>query len=150
MKSTKILLVVVISSILIFLNSGCTILKASTTYDAEKTITDHFKYKSNNDLERFETTISEDLRHLDWNFDNIASIEILKLELDTNKNVKNSYIEYGRGELKNVVKNDIKVFLVKYEILLHEETMEQKNGIYERYYFLIKSNREWLIDDFGM
>lgn len=127
----------------------------SNQNDPAEVIRDHFKYMNERDGEKILSTLTEDWHEgtIDWKFDNLEKIEIVKIELEEDEKEMEGYLINGRGSDNRVTEDNLLI----YKVTLDEQYKDDDiaivpGGTYIYNYFLIRTDKDspWLIDDYGL
>ncbi|MBL4931863.1 DUF4829 domain-containing protein [Clostridium paridis] len=122
--------------------------------DSKQVVENYFKYRNEKNKKEILKTLTKwhDAPNVVWGFENLDNIKIVDIKEENSKDVRNGYLQNGRGSVNNTTENNLKVYKVKYEVkYLKDGVGPQDSGVYDWWFFVIRENENspWLIDDMG-
>ena len=150
-KKLRSLMIFFILAILFILCSALFIKTFNTT---ERVIENHIKYTDMHNIKKLSRTITDEIdnNYLKY-IDNIETMRLISMELHTEDNYYNIYLNGGKGSLrKDLSRDDVKIYTVDYYIKYKDDNKSvEGSGEHSKIYTLIKEEdtNRWIIDEIG-
>ncbi|MDU4939813.1 MAG: DUF4829 domain-containing protein [Clostridium sp.] len=115
-------------------------------------IKNSFKYENDRNEEELKKCYTEVYKDTNFMLTNINSAQIKEVALLKDKRNYYNYLKDGRGNIRNIDINNVKIFKVKYDKkYVDDSIMPMDSGIDEKGFILIRENSTypWRIDGAG-
>ncbi len=148
---------------LVFVLTGCSIVKTQTTnfqelnlqkqsLEPKQVVEKYFKYYNKKNLGGVNSTRAQWSQMTTGLDENIKYIKLNSMSEDASPSMKEGYIKYGRGTITGAKEENIIIYKIEFTVKYKKEGVgPQDSGKYTKWCTLIRKdkNSPWLIDEIG-